>query len=731
MEPNDPGSLSRRSFLKLVGATGGVVAGRDLVADSPPSAGAPILGPDKVAFSITVNGQARELNVEPRTTLLNALRNHLEVTSPKEVCDRGACGACTVWLDGKPVLGCLALAVDAAGHEVTTVEGIAKGGLDPIQQKFVEHEGLQCGFCIPGFLMSIKACLRDRPNATAEEVRRACAGNVCRCAAYPGMFAAAMAVVKGEPAEPDVTKLSGAELRKYVEEKGVPRLDGPDKVTGRAKYTYDVRLPGMLHAKIFNSPFAKSALEGEPNLDAARKVPGVRHVEILNGSPSSIGVPVAIAVAEDPQAADEALAVLKLRLKPTPAESQPEELFKRGKIKEDPKSEAMKRAIAAAAVSVSNTYVVNMVQHSALEPHGCVAEWKGGALTVYESTQGVWGANRQVAKAFNLGQNQVRVLCEHMGGGFGAKISAWHFSPKVAQLAKELGVPVKCMNTRAGELLVGGGRIPNVVEIKIGAEKGGRVVGEWRKAFPSTMGSYWYKTAFACDGVQARMDGVGPTPALRAPGAPPPQLVQEAILDDLAAKLEMDPLELRLKLRPDLKDWFDLGRERIGWDRRQRKPGADPSVVVRGIGVGCGQFAGASGCDFVEVEVDRKTGLVRVVKIVAVFEGGFVNRRGVLNQVRGGTIMGMSWALFEERVLDPRWGAMMNPNFEFYKIAGPLDIPEIDVVLLGKPHRPSGVGEAPVVPVAGAISNAIFNALGVRVTRMPFSPRHVLAAMGG
>jgi CO/xanthine dehydrogenase Mo-binding subunit len=231
-------------------------------------------------------------------------------------------------------------------------------------------------------------------------------------------------------------------------------------------------------------------------------------------------------------------------------------------------------------------------------------------------------------------------------------------------------------------------------------------------------------------------DGIGWAPALRAPGAPPAAVVMECLLDDLAAKLELDPLELRLKnvterKQESMKPWFEEGAKRIGWERRQKKPGTDKAERVRGIGVGCGEFAGSSGCDFIEVEVDRGTGIVRVIKVAVMFEGGFLNRRAVLNQVKGGTIMGLSWALFEERILDPRTGAMLNPNFEFYKIAGPRDVPEIEVVLFGKPGRSGGVGEAPVVPVAGALSNAIFNALGVRVARMPFSPRNVLAALGG
>ncbi len=720
--------ISRRGFLKASGAAGAIAA---TGAEAEARAGAPVLGPDKTPFKLKVNGKEHDVALEPRTTLLNALRTHLDVTGPKEVCDRGACGACTVWVDGKPVNSCLYLAIDAAGRDVTTVEGLSKDGkLDPLQQKFCEHDGMQCGFCTPGFVMSIKACLRDNPKASLDEVKRSCAGNVCRCAAYPGIFAAAMAVAKGEKPEADFKKLDGAELRKYVEEKGVPRVDGPDKVSGRAKYTMDVNVKGMLTARLLQSPFSSATIEGEPDEEAAKKVPGVKFVAVLGRQSNQIGQPMAVAIAEDPQAADEALAALKLRLKPGRASTDPVKAFEDGNVRADNATDGVLATIKKAAVSVENTYVGNMVMHSALEPHGCVVRWEpDGNLTVWESAQHTSGVQQNMARAARLQQSQVHAICEFVGGGFGAKIGSWNFGGNVVNWAKDLGAPVKCMMSRAGELLAGGGRVPNVVTVKLAADRAGSMVAAWLKSL-GRMGFYWYRPgAVASDAVNGNVTGIGPTPALRAPGAPPAQVVAEQIVDDLAAELGADPLDLRLKNRPDLKAWFDEGAKRIGWDRRQKKPGSARGDVVRGIGVGCGEFAGSSGCDFIEVEVDRRTGVVRVIKVVAIFNSDWVNRRGVINQIHGGTIMGLSWALTEERVLDGPTGAMLNTNFETYKVLGPLDVPEIEVVLGGQAHRPRGVGEAPVVPVAGALSNAIFNAIGARVKRMPFNPRNVLAAM--
>ncbi len=164
---------------------------------------APALADDAEVFKgattiqLKVNGQMRSVEVEPRTTLLSALRNKLDVTGCKEVCDRGECGACTVIMNNKTVLACMTLALDAIGKEITTVEGLlVNGKLDPVQQAFVDKDALMCGFCTPGFVMSVRALLNKNPNPTEAEVRQAVAGNTCRCGTYGRVFEAAMAATK-------------------------------------------------------------------------------------------------------------------------------------------------------------------------------------------------------------------------------------------------------------------------------------------------------------------------------------------------------------------------------------------------------------------------------------------------------------------------------------------------------------------------------------------------------
>ncbi len=207
----DRASLSRRLFLRNAGGVAagsvlahGLLAGCESPKDAAPaqpaqakaaSAGAVETLAGEVEIELDVNGARQKLRVEPRTTLLDALRNRCEppLTGTKLVCDRGNCGACTVIVDGAPAYACLLLAVDVRGKKLRTIEGIGTPEqLSPLQESFCAHDASMCGFCTPGFVMSITACLEKTPGADLETIRAACAGNVCRCGTYPHVFAAAL-----------------------------------------------------------------------------------------------------------------------------------------------------------------------------------------------------------------------------------------------------------------------------------------------------------------------------------------------------------------------------------------------------------------------------------------------------------------------------------------------------------------------------------------------------------
>ena len=189
--------VSRRDFLKISGVTAAVPLVSQVGALALAEEQAGVQGPGKVPVSLSVNGKKLNAQLEPRVTLLDALRDQFELTGAKRVCDRGTCGSCTVLLDGKAVYSCSLLAIDAQSHQITTVEGLGEPGkLHPIQQAFVDNDGQQCGFCTPGFVVATKAFLDQHPNPTLEQIKHGLGGNFCRCGTYAGIRAAVMQAAK-------------------------------------------------------------------------------------------------------------------------------------------------------------------------------------------------------------------------------------------------------------------------------------------------------------------------------------------------------------------------------------------------------------------------------------------------------------------------------------------------------------------------------------------------------
>jgi aerobic-type carbon monoxide dehydrogenase small subunit (CoxS/CutS family) len=189
--------LSRRGFLFGTPLAAAAAAPGCLPAETAEAGGAPAVGPGAVPVSLRVNGKEHAIQVEPRRTLADVLRDELGLTGTKVVCDRGACSACTVWIDGTPVVSCLTFVLDAAGREITTIEGLARGEeLHPVQAAFIEHDAMQCGFCTPGMVMSCAALLQRNQSPSLDDVRAAVSGNLCRCGTYPKVFAATLAAAK-------------------------------------------------------------------------------------------------------------------------------------------------------------------------------------------------------------------------------------------------------------------------------------------------------------------------------------------------------------------------------------------------------------------------------------------------------------------------------------------------------------------------------------------------------
>ena len=314
-------SVSRRAFLKSSLAVTAAINSPRARASAATQEGGAVSAP-RTTIVLTVNGDAHTVEVEDRWTLVELLRDHLDLVGTKIGCDRGECGACTVHLDGMPVYACSQLAVWTDGHEVTTVEGLSTGDhLDPLQQAFIDGDGPQCGFCTSGQLMSAKAVVSANPQPTEDEVRQGMAGNICRCSNYNRYVAAVMS----RPPE----RASSLEPLSTV---GLshPRIDARERVTGQARYTGDVMLPDLRYARVLRSPHPHARIRAI-DTSRARSIPGVdvvltrENCDITWGSGDSrnprylfnnpvrfVGDPVAAVAAVDRHTAEEALAAISV-----------------------------------------------------------------------------------------------------------------------------------------------------------------------------------------------------------------------------------------------------------------------------------------------------------------------------------------------------------------------------------------------------------------------------------
>jgi xanthine dehydrogenase YagR molybdenum-binding subunit len=722
------------------------------------------------------------------------------------------------------------------------------------------------------------------------------------------------------------------------------RVDAPEKVRGRARYTADLTRPGLLHAAILRSTIARG--KAVLDLAPARAVHGVveaigsaeleRRIRLAGGflfdtAISYAGQPLAAVCAETADAAWRGIEAIVVRYEAEThvgtfdaavAEGAP---TVRRSSKKATSSEGAKRpnlapgspdivergditrGLAEAAVIVRREYRTPVQIHTALEPHGTVAEWDGDRLTIWESTQAVFRTREQVALGLGMSQSSVRVIKEHMGGGFGAKTSAGAHTFAAALLARRTGRPVRCVTDREAEQTDTGNRPCTAQRVTLGARRDGRLTAIVCEAdVPLGIGGWeggpagLFHEMYSCPNVRTVESFAWVnTPAMtafRAPGHVEGAFALESAMDALARELRIDPLELRRinfaerdekKDRPfssnRLRDCYDRGAALFDWDAPRTSRGrwrrgkglaaqvwgagggppayaivkingdgsADVLTGTQDLGTGsrtilaqiaaeslgarleavrivlgdtertpytgpswgsmttasvgpavrvaaedarrqlleaaseilgvpattlrahdgvisnedgaqsisfrslCDQLGdvmiigrgargpnptgvalGSFGAQFAEVEVDVDTGVIRVVRIVAVHDAGrIINPTLAESQVEGGIIQGLGYGLFEERVLDPATGRMLNANVHDYKIPTIGDVPRIDVELLDVADATAnhtgarGLAEPPIIPTAPAIANAVANAIGVEVLELPLTPWRVLGAL--
>ena len=508
------------------------------------------------------------------------------------------------------------------------------------------------------------------------------------------------------------------------------RLDGPDKVTGAAKYAGDIRRPGMVYARIVRPP-AHGATPKSLDTSAAAAVPGVTVV-------SHDGL-VAV-LAPDPETAERALGLVKADWDVPAATVNSETIFDHlvtaapnGETQEEGGDLAAGRA--ASAKTFELTYTGDYVAHAALEPHTAVAEVKDGKATVWASTQSPFGHQQQVARALGFRVEDVRIITPYVGGGFGGKGSGAQVA-EAARLSMIAGKPVMVAWTRAEEFFYDTFRPAAVVKVVSGMDSAGRItLWDYSVYAAGSRGSnVSYDVpnrrvrAFGESGYNGSTQNYHPfaTGPWRAPGANNNRFAAEQQIDVMAAAAGMDPLEFRLKNAKDprLVAVLQAAARAYGW-----RPRPFPARSGHGRGIACGSDAGAYVAHIADVTVDRATGAVKVERVVCAQDMGLVvNPDGAKMQMEGSIAMGLGYCLSEGIKFEG--GHIQDSNFDTYQFTRFSWVPVIETVLVPNDAlAPQGGGEPAIINMGAVIANAIFDATGARLLRLPMTPERVLAAI--
>ncbi|MBI1851537.1 MAG: xanthine dehydrogenase family protein molybdopterin-binding subunit [Planctomycetes bacterium] len=398
-----------------------------------------------------------------------------------------------------------------------------------------------------------------------------------------------------------------------------PRIEGRDKVTGKAKYTYDQKPPGLLYGRILRCPHPHAKVKSV-DASAAKALPGVKAVITFEGreiNAAGEGGAAALA-AESPRIADDAIRLIKVDYEVLPFVVDVEAAMKEDapRVKKGPNSGAPRKppmrgdvdkGFAESAAVIESNYTTQVQTHSSLETHGSVAKWDGDKLTVWASTQGTGAYREALAQELKLPAENVRVITEHMGGGFGSKFGPQFEGIIAARLAKEANAPVRLMLTRAEEHVDSGNRPSSVQHVKLGASKDGKFTSLDLKGYGTggTGGGSSFsgpaRRIYSIPNMQTEEHDVfinaGYAAAMRAPGHPQGSFALEQAIDELAEKLGMDPLQIRKlnDLNPIRLAEYDIGAKRIGWERRQKNPGSAPGPKKRGLGCGAAVWGAEGG----------------------------------------------------------------------------------------------------------------------------------------
>ncbi len=496
--------------------------------------------------------------------------------------------------------------------------------------------------------------------------------------------------------------------------KSIPKVNARAFVTGHHQYTSDLRPAGLLYGKILRPPsFGATMLSCD--VSAAQKLPAA--VVVHDGD--FVG-----AAAPSESEAEEAIAAIRAQWKETPQPSS-SELFSYLKQNVETsdrqdltQSGSIADGLAIAVHRLDSTYTVAYIAHAPLEPRAAVAEWEDNKLTVWTGTQRPFATRDALAEAFHLNKENVRVIVPDTGSAYGGKHTP-DAALEAARLARGAGKPVKIVWTREEEFTWAYFRPAGVIEIKSGVAADGTLTAWEFHNYNS--GAAGIGTPYTVANQHIEFHPVR-SPlrqgSYRGLAATANHFARESHMDDLARAANIDPLDFRLKniADPRLRDVFQAAAKSFGWPTKKTRPG-------QGFGIGGGIEKGGYVATCAEISTDDAGSAIRVLRVTTAFEcGAIVNPDGLRNQIMGANIMGLGGALFEAMAF--AGGRITNARFSRYRVPRFRDVPDIEIVLLDRKDIPSaGAGETPLVGLAPAIGNAIFDATGVRRTALPLAPR--------
>jgi CO/xanthine dehydrogenase Mo-binding subunit len=516
-----------------------------------------------------------------------------------------------------------------------------------------------------------------------------------------------------------------------VSGKSIAKADGREFVTGEHKYTSDIKLPGMLYGKVLR-PISYGAKLASVDLSAAQAMPGVACVH--DGDFVAVAAP-------DLTTAEKALAAIRAQWNEAPTPVNSTNVY--DYIKQNPQTGGrgggegrggerpngtgnIEQGLALAAHKLDATYTVAYIAHAPLEPRAAVASWDGGKLMAYTGSQRPFGVRDDLVGAFHMNEGDVHVIVPDTGSAYGGKHTG-ECAVEAARIAKGAGKPVKLIWTREEEFTWAYFRPVGVMEIRSGIDAGGKLTA-WEyhnyNSGPSAMNTP-YDVAnkheqFHNTEYPLRQG------SYRALAATANMFARESHMDDLAHAANLDPLEFRLKNLPDddagkrIRDVLLAATKSFGWTTRKKAPGV-------GYGLACGTEKNGYIATCVAVAVNRADASVKIARVTTAFDcGTVINPDGLRNQIAGSNVMGMGGALFE--AIQFANGKIENPKFSKYRVPRFKDVGELEVVLVDrKDIAPAGAGETPLMGLAPAIGNAIFDATGTRLRALPLVPNGLKA----